>query len=393
MTDAGDAETTDPGLLTQRRLTLVGTALIVAGLVFAFRSVDVDRVIGEILRADPWLLAAAVVVYAASWPLRGRRYGNVLATTSYPLGTGFLTLTVFLSQTANLVVPARGGDAVRAYVLQARRDVPYPAGFASLAVERGFDLVAIAVLGAAATVWLVAVDATALTTVVAGDAYAAVLGAAGVAAATLVAGILTLGVANVGVSIGDRLRAAVAGRPRLGRVVAAGLDFAGDIAVVARDPRAITVVGGGSLLIWSLDVATAVLVLIALDSGLAVGSLLAVGTLAVSVGNLAKVLPLSQGGVGLYEAAFTGLVVALTPLGAGLALAAAIVDHALKNAVTLVGGGVAVAVFRIHTSTAAQRGADADADLTAMPSSATDSTAGGAPRTDGSGGGNPGSND
>mgnify|MGYP002760281464 CR=1 FL=1 len=393
MTDAGDAETTDPGLLTQRRLTLVGTALIVAGLVFAFRSVDVDRVIGEILRADPWLLAAAVVVYAASWPLRGRRYGDVLATTSYPLGTGFLTLTVFLSQTANLVVPARGGDAVRAYVLRARRDVPYPAGFASLAVERGFDLAAIAVLGAAATVWLVAVDATALTTVVAGDAYAAVLGAAGVAAATLVAGILTLGVANVGVSIGDRLRAAVAGRPRLGRVVAAGLDFAGDIAVVARDPRAITVVGGGSLLIWSLDVATAVLVLIALDSGLAVGSLLAVGTLAVSVGNLAKVLPLSQGGVGLYEAAFTGLVVALTPLGAGLALAAALGDHALKNAVPLVCGGVAVAVFRIRPSTAAQRGADADADLTAMPSSATDSTAGGAPRTDGSGGGNPGSND
>ena len=226
MTDAGDAETTDPGLLTQRRLTLVGTALIVAGLVFAFRSVDVDRVIGEILRADPWLLAAAVVVYAASWPLRGRRYGDVLATTSYPLGTGFLTLTVFLSQTANLVVPARGGDAVRAYVLQARRDVPYPAGFASLAVERGFDLAAIAVLGAAATVWLVAVDATALTTVVAGDAYAAVLGAAGVAAATLVAGILTLGVANVGVSIGDRLRAAVPGRPGLGRGVAAGLAFA-----------------------------------------------------------------------------------------------------------------------------------------------------------------------
>ncbi|ERH07379.1 MAG: putative integral membrane protein [Halonotius sp. J07HN4] len=179
------------------------------------------------------------------------------------------------------------------------------------------------------------------------------------------------------------------------RVVAAGLDFAGDIAVVARDPRAITVVGGGSLLIWSLDVATAVLVLAALDSGLAVGPLLAVGTLAVSVGNLAKVLPLSQGGVGLYEAAFTGLVVTLTPLGAGLALAAAIVDHALKNAVTLVGGGVAVVVLGIRPSTAAQRGAEADADpdMTAVPSSAADSTTAGTARTDGSGGGNPGSDD
>ena len=385
MTPSGETGADAGGLLTQRRLTVGGTLVVVAGLLFALRAVDVDRVVGEILRADPWLLAAAVAVYAASWPLRGRRYGDVLSTTGHPLGTRFLTLAVFLSQTANLVVPARGGDAVRAYVLRARRDVPYPAGFASLAVERGFDLAAIAVLGAAATAWLLVGESTALATLLAGDARPAVLGAAGVALATLAAGVLTLAVANAGLSVGDRLQTGVAGRPRLQRVVVAGLDFAGDIAVVARDPRAVAVVGGGSLLIWSLDVATAVLVLAALDSGLAVGPLLAVGTLAVSVGNLAKVLPLSQGGVGLYEAAFTGLVVALTPLGAGLALAAAIIDHALKNAVTLVGGGVAVAVLGIRPSTAARRGADTDGDATAMPSSTTTDAAG-TPRADGSGG-------
>jgi len=62
--------------------------------------------------------------------------------------TGFLTATVFASQTANLIVPARAGDGVRAYLLKDRRDVPYPTGVASLAVERAFDLVAIGVLGA-----------------------------------------------------------------------------------------------------------------------------------------------------------------------------------------------------------------------------------------------------
>ena len=398
MTPSGETGADAGGLLTQRRLTVGGTLVVVAGLLFALRAVDVDRVVGEILRADPWLLAAAVAVYAASWPLRGRRYGDVLSTTGHPLGTRFLTLAVFLSQTANLVVPARGGDAVRAYVLRARRNVPYPAGFASLAVERGFDLAAIAVLGAAATAWLLVGESTALATLLAGDARPAVLGAAGVALATLAAGVLTLAVANAGLAVGDRLQTGVAGRPRLQRVVTAGLDFAVDIAVVARDPRAVAVVGGGSLLIWSLDVATAVLVLAALDSGLAVGPLLAVGTLAVSVGNLAKVLPLSQGGVGLYEAAFTGLVVALTPLGAGLALAAAIIDHALKNAVTLVGGGVAVAVLGIRPSTAARRGADADADsdgtATATPTPiATESTAATDPRPDGSGGETAGADD
>ena len=383
MTPSGETGADAGGLLTQRRLTVGGTVLVVAGLLFALRAVDVDRVVGEILRADPWLLAAAVAVYAASWPLRGRRYGDVLSTTGHPLGTDFLTLAVFLSQTANLVVPARGGDAVRAYVLNARRDVPYPAGFASLAVERGFDLASIAVLAAAATAWLVAGESTALATLLAGDARPVVLGATGVALATLLAGVLTLGVANAELSVNNRLRTAITGRPRIQQVVDAGLDFAGDIAVVARDPRAVAVIGGGSLLIWSLDVATAVLVLAALDSGLAAGPLLAVGTLAVSVGNLAKVLPLSQGGVGLYEAAFTALVVALTPIGASTALAAAVVDHALKNAVTLVGGSGAVAILGISPSTAARRGKTAPTETTAV---ATDSPVATDARTDGSGG-------
>ncbi|MFC7043250.1 lysylphosphatidylglycerol synthase transmembrane domain-containing protein [Halonotius sp. GCM10025705] len=391
MTNGDDAGTTNRGFLTQRRLMLGGTVLVVAGLLVAFRDVEFDRVVGEMAAADPWMLAAAVAVYTVSWPLRGRRYGDVLSTTGHPLGTGFLTLAVFLSQTANLVVPARAGDAVRAYVLQARRDVDYPAGFASLAVERGFDLAAIAVLGAAATAWLVVGDATALAALTTGDTQTALLGAVTVAAVTLIGGVLTLGVANANRSrsrrFGRRLRETVAGRPRLQTVVDAALDFAADIAVVARDPRAVAVIGGGSLLIWSLDVATAVLVLAALDSGLAVGPLLAVGTLAVSVGNLAKVLPLSQGGVGLYEAAFTGLVVALTPLGASLALAAAVVDHALKNAVTLVGGGVAVAVLGIDPSTAARRGSDVDAggDADATAATATEPPVTGEARADGSG--------
>jgi uncharacterized membrane protein YbhN (UPF0104 family) len=95
-----------------------------------------------------------------------------------------------------------------------------------------------------------------------------------------------------------------------------------------------------SAVVWALDVLTAVFVLAALTGGaVPPATLLVVGTLAVSVGNLAKVLPLSQGGIGLYEAAFTALVVGATGLPVETALAAAILDHALKNAVTLVGGG------------------------------------------------------
>jgi len=158
----------------------------------------------------------------------------------------------------------------------------------------------------------------------------------------------------VGMAITARL-------PRLRKPVAALASFARDIGGVARNPRALTVIGGGSLMIWLLDVATAILVLAALDSGLALGPLLAVGTLAVSVGNLAKVLPLSQGGIGLYEAAFTALVVALTPIGAPTALAAAVLDHALKNGVTLAGGAGAIALLGVSPTEAAQQGTAAEA--------------------------------
>ncbi|OYR74699.1 TIGR00374 family protein, partial [Halorubrum ezzemoulense] len=67
-------------------------------------------------------------------------------------------------------------------------------------------------------------------------------------------------------------------------------------------------------------------------------------------GNLAKVLPLSQGGIGLYEAAFTGIVVATTPIAPEVALAAAVLDHALKNGVTLAGGAAAAAPFDLSVT-------------------------------------------
>ncbi|RKD98379.1 lysylphosphatidylglycerol synthase transmembrane domain-containing protein [Halopiger aswanensis] len=337
--------------LTRRRLTLAGTLLVALGLVVAARQLDLEAVVADAASADPRLLALAVAVYAVSWPIRGRRYGDVLSATGHRAGTGLLTAAVFVSQTANLAIPARAGDATRAYVVNARANVPYTAGFAALAVERLFDLAAIAVLAGGATAWLAIGGGVGPLELAAetGGARVAFAGAAAVSTATVGVGlaVATSARSDYSARVAARLRALVAGSPRLEGALEAALRFAGDVGVVARRPRVLAAVAGTSLLVWTLDVLTAVVVLAALDSGLAVGPLLAVGTLAVSVGNLAKVLPLSQGGVGLYEAAFTALVVGLTPVGASTALAAAVVDHALKNGVTLVGGGAAVAGFGV----------------------------------------------
>jgi len=108
---------------------------------------------------------------------------------------------------------------------------------------------------------------------------------------------------------------------------------------------------------------TALLVLVAFDLGvsLTLPMLVAVCFFAVSVGNLAKVLPLSPGGVGLYEGAFTLLVVGLTPLGWSVALGAAILDHAVKNIVTLVGGVASMLWLNVSLTTAVEESKDARA--------------------------------
>ncbi|WP_049927953.1 lysylphosphatidylglycerol synthase transmembrane domain-containing protein [Halopiger goleimassiliensis] len=369
MNDGGDHTAPEPtgdrssrrfvGRLTRRHVTIAGTVLVVLGLLVAIREIDGGAVLADVTDADRRYLVAAAVAYALSWPLRGRRYGDVLSAMDHRLGTAFLTAAVFVSQTANLAIPARAGDAARAYVLK-ERDVPYTAGFASLTVERLFDLATIAALAGLATAWLaVQGDAGPLASAATDGARTALL-AAGVVSTTAVGvGAVVVTAARSNRDLAAELRTHVGGSSRRDRALEAGLRFAGDVAVVARRPRALVTIGAASLAVWALDVLTAILVLAALDSGLALGPLVAVGTLAVSVGNLAKVLPLSQGGVGLYEAAFTALIVALTPVGASTALAAAIVDHALKNAITLVGGAASVASLGVSLTAATDEpGAD-----------------------------------
>jgi hypothetical protein len=138
--------------------------------------------------------------------------------------------------------------------------------------------------------------------------------------------------------------------------------FVTDVQTVAANRPAFARVGLASVGVWVIDVLTAILVFVAFGVSLPTGLLLAVGFFAVSVGNLAKVLPLSPGGIGLYEAAFTVLVVALTPVSPELALGAAIVDHGVKNVVTVIGGAASMVVLNVSLTEAVEGSTDVDTD-------------------------------
>ncbi|WP_248897447.1 flippase-like domain-containing protein [Haloplanus halobius] len=345
------------------RRVSVGAGALLTALALALMTLYLDpqAVLTELEGADLRLVALAGGVYLLSWPLRGARYRDILRELGYRERLGFLTGAVFISQTGNLVFPARAGDAVRAYVVKARRGIPYPTGFASLAVERVFDLLTITVLGGTVLVGYVLTGATgdvvaAVSEGVPGvnprSARIALTVAAGVAAAAVVA------VAAIAVSArrdGNLIRRVVTGvsSDSYADYVASVLErFVADVQTVAADRGAFARVGVSSLVIWALDVVTAVLVLAAFEVALAPATLVAIGFFAVSVGNLAKVLPLSPGGIGLYEAAFTLLVAGLTPVTGATAFGAAVLDHAVKNLVTVIGGVVSMLALNVSLTAA-----------------------------------------
>ncbi|MEF8802428.1 MAG: flippase-like domain-containing protein [Halolamina sp.] len=342
-----------------RRTSLVASVLLVSlALVLSTQYLDFSAVITNIGAADPLLIGAATLVYVLSWPIRGLRYRDILAELGFTERLGFLTGAVFISQTGNLVFPARAGDAVRAYVVKARRGIPYPSGFASLAAERVFDLLTITTL---AGVVLLGYTATGqLAQVVESVTGAPESGRIAVFVAMFVGAVAIAAVAGIVLSARserNRVRGLVTrfSSDSYADFVAGVLErFVGDVQKVGGDPTAFSRVGATSLFIWTLDVATAALVLAAFSPGLAPATLVSVCFFAVSVGNLAKVLPLTPGGVGLYEAAFTLLVVGLTPLSSSVALGAAIVDHAVKNAVTVVGGVVSMLALNVSLTTAVE---------------------------------------
>lgn len=332
--------------------------LLIGFLVLEFAA-EPGRILGEIARVDPWWLLLAAGLYLISWPIRGLRYRDILEELAYTERVGFLTGAVFISQMANLLVPARAGDAVRAYVMKARRNVPYPTGFASLAIERIFDLLAIMVLAAGAILAMVLIGGP--------DAFVELVqdpevngGRLALSLAAGVAIVALIGIAGLLLSTridSSRFRwIAPSPESRIGALTREFGIFFDDIRSVSTRPRAVAVIGGSSLVIWSIDVFTATIVLLAFGIALDPVALLVVSFLAVCAGNLAKIVPISPGGIGPYEAAFALVVVGMTPIGLNVAIGAAIVDHALKNLVTAGGGVLSTGLLNVSLVTAVREG-------------------------------------
>ena len=305
--------------LNVRTIGSIVFALIL--LVLLFRVVfnpDLGASWERITRADPVLLVSALLVYYATFPLRGLRWRFVLrrAGTSVPYRAA--TEILFLSWFVNCLVPAKLGDLYRAYLLRENFGASVSRTVGTVFIERIADIVVIFGLAVAAGYWSFRGRSTpeldALFLI--GFAVAALLG------------IFVLGLRMFGTRVAGAMPARIRSlfeRFREG-------------SVSALTPRALLLVVFLTGLIWLGESLRLFLVVRALDlPSVELG--ISASIFVALAASLLTAIPLTPAGVGFVEA---GIVVALGIYGVDetSATSVALTDRAISILSVILFGGI-----------------------------------------------------
>lgn len=256
-------------------------------------------------------LVLATGVYSLSWVMRAERLSFLLRDSSPGLGKVFV---VNLGGYAgNIVLPAKAGDILRALYLD-RNGVERPEAFISVFFTRIQDLLAVTVilLVFLPSVWFINFSVWFLLPLALGISF------------------LVSFVALFFLEI-RRFQPYFRKLEKLLISRLFGDDY--DITSEAFDvfdsylkPGFSSKVLGMSLLVWVLEVLTAYFIAVRIIPDISVALIF----VAVSFGNVAKIVPATPGGVGLYEAAVASVLsVAGVPYSAAFSIA--LVEHTLKN--------------------------------------------------------------
>ncbi|MEA1906303.1 MAG: lysylphosphatidylglycerol synthase transmembrane domain-containing protein [Euryarchaeota archaeon] len=301
---------------TKRRSIIIASFLAVLILFLILTLVGIENVTDALRTASPAIIALAIPIYLISWPLRGIRYQRILMQSGYKYDLNFLVGCIALSQSANVILPARMGDLIRAYLLKKMKKVQLTIALSSLAVERIFDILAIAMIGTLSLVCIrgLLIDRW-ITNVL---AFAGLL-----LIVTFTLLILSLKI-----------------RTEIGGVV---MGFVREIASVSTNPGAFLTILAGSLLVWLVDTITCFVILNAFSETIPY-SMIPLVFLAIAVGNLTKIFPITPGAIGTYEGALT-IIFSFGGINPAIGLVAAGIDHLVKNSVTLILGSAYLSHF------------------------------------------------
>jgi glycosyltransferase 2 family protein len=141
--------------------TLISFALgfAIIGFLFTRVQIDVGAILDWVRQANPWWLALATLAFYLTFPIRAYRWRRLLDNVEQHtreeagkrLGVGPLTEIMLLGWFANCIVPAKLGDAYRAYLLKLDASVSFSTTIGTILAERIIDVVVLFLLMLAAT--------------------------------------------------------------------------------------------------------------------------------------------------------------------------------------------------------------------------------------------------
>lgn len=302
-----------------RRLQLtIGILLAVLFVWLFLRQADFQSV-GEALRhADPWLIAAAVGTVLLTSVQRSWRWYFLLLPMARVRAWPLLECTL-IGWTVSVLLPGRLGEIVRPVLLSRQTEVKASSAIGTVVLERIFDTLTVLVLLAFYLAFLpppTAVDAE-------GQVVLDAMRSAGTA---LLAGLLILGLVTVIAMRNPRFLGAVEGwlrRVLPERLAALAISFLEGMHGL-RSPALLVMISLTSLLLWLTILATYVLLFAAFDIQLPWYASIPLVALLV----LGVIVP-TPAAVGSFHKAAQVALVSLWGLGNDLAIAYAIVSHAV----------------------------------------------------------------
>jgi len=247
------------------------------------------------------LIILAFFIYLLSYPIRGIRYVFLLKKVKRNLNLPLSTGGIAISQSVNVVTPIRIGDLARAYVFK-KYGIEYAKSLSALTAERIYDLIAIIGLAILSSSILMKGFGKEIT-------YATFL------LLTLIIGVIILS--------------------KQSNIIGGILKDAKNIIFSSEFPLLFIL----SILIWLIDILTCYLIFMSF------GNDFMIVAFGVTIGNIAKMIPITPGGIGSYEAVL-GLILS-TKYDISNSLAVAIVDHAIKNIATVFLGFISAIKFNI----------------------------------------------
>jgi conserved hypothetical protein len=324
-----------PLVVSGKGKVFLTATLAVLILAFVATFLGASNILENMKQASFKTLVLASLVYCISWPLRGVRFQQILKRLGNQYGLGFLTGSIFISQSANVILPARIGDLSRMYILKKSKDLDFTTSFSSLTVERVFDIVAITSIAILAS-------SGAASKFELAPWMDSLIKLSGLA---VVLFFLILFIVSFRESVTTKILKTENSQNGLsGKIKGFVSTFLHQMSIVAVQPSAFLAVTASSLLIWGTDIFTCFLVLKSFPTvGVNISSTYMVSLifLAVALGNIAKTFPITPGAIGTYEVALTA-VFGLGGINPNIGFTVAVIDHIIKNSITLIGGGFAL---------------------------------------------------